>query len=507
MSVKNCPETPRQRMISLMYLVLTAMLALNVDKSVIDAFALVNQGFTQTIENFNKKNQNVYTRFYNAAQENKQKAGALNDKVIEIKRQTDSLYNDITHYKEMIVKKADGPQGNIDDIVAKEDMQYAEEVMITHKNGPLLKKAIEDYRKFLLSNIDPGETSLIASIEKSLDTSDPPGKEGSKPTWESSKFAGYPLIAVVTLMSKMQSDIRNSESDIINYLYSKIDAASFKFNKLEAKVIQKSSYILVGNTYEANVFLSAVDTTAQPEVIVNGQRVDKGIYKAAATKEGPVTWKGVINYKNPSGIIVPYPFEQSYEVAKPSSTISPTKMNVLYVSLPNPISISVPGFSSRDIQAEMTNGRIERAGDTFLAYPTKAGVPAVITVKVNVDKVVKEMGSMPFRVKDTPKPIASVAGKSDGLITKSELTAEQGVFAEIPEFDFDLKYTVLSFSVAATVGSFVSDLRATGNRFTQEQKDLFKQLNRGNRFVIENIVAKGENGVTKNLAPLSFKIQ
>ena len=495
-------------MISLMYLVLTAMLALNVDKSVIDAFALVDQGFTQTIENFNKKNQSVYTKFYNAAQENKQKAGALNDKVILIKTRTDSINNYITHFKEMIVKKADGPQGKIDDIVAKEDMQFTEEVMITKKNAPLLKKAIEDYRAFLLSNIDTSETSLIAAINKNLDTSDPPGKEGSKPSWASSKFSGYPLIATITLMSKMQSDIRNSESDVINYLYTKIDASSFKFNKLEARVIPKSSYVLLDGNYEADIFMSAEDTTVKPEIIVNGTVIKDGKYSVRASKEGPAILKGFINYKNPSGIIVPYKFETAYEVAKPAATISPTKMNLLYVGLANPVSISAAGFSAKDLKPIMTNGRIEQTADGWLAYPTKVGENAVITVTANVDKVDKELGRMSFRVKKVPNPHASIANKNGGLISKDELRVEQGVFAGYNEgeFEFDLKFTVLSFTVIASQGSFTSELPVTGNKFTQQQKDLFKQLNRGTRFTIDDIQAKGENGITMSLAALSFKI-
>jgi len=257
-------------MISLMYLVLTAMLALNVDKSVLDAFAMVDQGLMKTIENFNSKNESVYTEFNNAAQENPQKAGKLNLEVMNIKQRTDSLYNYITHLKEMIVKRADGAEGDINNIEAKDDLNIAAEIMIVKKNGAALKNAIEEYRNHLISLVDPSNTALISAIEKSLDTSAPPVVEGKTESWESSKFEGYPLIAVVTLMSKMQSDIRNTESDIINYLYAQIDASSFKFNKLQAQVLAKSDYVLEGGTYEAKVFISAMDTTAKPEIIVNG---------------------------------------------------------------------------------------------------------------------------------------------------------------------------------------------------------------------------------------------
>jgi len=497
MGVKNCPETPRQRMISLMYLVLTAMLALNVDKSVVDAFALVDQGFMKTIENFNNKNQTVYNKFSSAAQENPEKVGELNRTVLKIKERTDTLYNYITHFKEMIVKKADGPEGKVNDIVNKEDLNFAEEIMMTKNNGLLLRKAIEDYRAFLLSYIDTSQTSLRASILKSLDTSNPPGVEGTSPSWESSKFQGYPLIAVVTLMSKMQSDIRNSESDVINYFYTMIDASSFKFNNLKAQVIPKSNYVLEGNVYEAKVFISAIDTTAVPEILVNGNKLpiipgeNSGLYRTTAATEGTYVWKGVINYKNPSGQIVPYYFQQEYQVAKPSMTVSPTRMNVLYFGIANPVSISVPGFSSRDISVTMTNGRIEQTANGFMAYPEKVTEKSFITVSTTIDKVVKQMGTAEFRV---------------GLISKNELMAEQGVFAEIPDFDFEMKFQVLSFIVSTSKGGFIVDKPTSGARFSQEQRDLFKGLTRGNRLYIENIMVKGEDGLTRTLSAISFKI-
>ena len=123
MSSTGTPETPRQKMIMLMYLVLTAMLALNVDKKVLDAFASVNEGFMSTIKNFNVKNQSVYTQFNNAAQENPKKVGDLNRTVTRIKTQTDSLYNYISKLKEMIVKRADGPEGDVNNIQLKEDLK------------------------------------------------------------------------------------------------------------------------------------------------------------------------------------------------------------------------------------------------------------------------------------------------------------------------------------------------------------------------------------------------
>ena len=508
MGTKYCPEAPRQKMISVMYLVLTAMLALNVDKSVLEAFVTVDHSFMETIENFTAKNQRVYNDFNRAAQENPQKAGELNKSVLKVKASSDSLYNYINSLKESIVKMADGPEGDVKDIKAQENLNFSAEFMITKKNGTVLKKTIEAYRNSLLALIDTTNNELITSINKSLSTAPPPPKEGSTPSWEESKFEGYPLIAVITLMSKMQSDVRNAESDVINNLYAKIDASSFKFNKLQAQVVSKSDFVLLGGTYEAKVFLSAVDTTVTPEVFVGGTKLSNssGEYKVGTTREGKIEWVGHINYKTPEGIVVPYPFKHSYEVAKPSMTVSPTKMNVFYAGLDNPVSISVPGIAPSNVKVSITNGSIQPSTDGYIVKPDKVGVKSVISVSANIDGTTKDIGTMEFRVKRVPDPVASVAGKIEGVISKNELVVQQGVLAKIPDFDFEMKFTVTSFVVSVTKAGYVVDKPTKGNSFSQEQKDLMKGLNPGSRLYIESIVVKGDDGSVRNLPSISFKI-
>ncbi len=512
MGTKYCPEAPRQKMISLMYLVLTAMLALNVDKSVLDAFVMVNDNFMQTIENYTSKNQGVYNDFESAALENEAKAGELNKIVLKVKVSSDSLYRYIHSLKELIVKTADGPEGDVNNIVQQDNLNYPAELMITKKNGAALKKAIIDYRNSLLALVDTSNTALIASINKSLDTSAPPPKEGSTPSWEESRFQGYPLIAVITLMSKIQSDVRNAESDIITHLYAQIDASSFKFNKLQAQVVSKSDFVLLGSPYEAKVFLSAVDTTVKPAIIVGGSTLpilpgeNAGTYKVTTSKEGKIEWSGRIEYKNPEGIIVPYDFKHEYEVAKPSMTVSPTKMNVFYAGLDNPVSVSVPGISASNVKVSITNGSIQPSQDGFIVKPDKVGVESIISVSALIDGVSKEIGSTRFRVKKVPDPVASVAGKIDGVIGKNELLAQQGVLAKIPDFDFQMNFTVTSFVVSTSKQGYVIDKPTKGNRFSQEQIDLMKGLNSGNRLYIESIVVKGDDGSVRNLPAISFKI-
>jgi gliding motility-associated protein GldM len=231
-----------------------------------------------------------------------------------------------------------------------------------------------------------------------------------------------------------------------------------------------------------------------------------GLYKVATTREGKIEWSGHINYKNPEGIIVAYPFKHEYEVAKPSMTVSPTKMNVFYAGLDNPVSISVPGISPTNVKATITNGAIQLGTDGYIVRPDKVGVKSTISVSALIDGALKQIGTMDFRVKRVPDPVASVAGKVEGLISKNELLAQTGVLAKIPDFDFQMNFTVTSFVVSTQKSGFIVDKATKGNRFSQEQTDLMKGLNPGGRLYIESIVVKGDDGSTRNLPPISFKI-
>ena len=161
--------------------------------------------------------------------------------------------------------------------------------------------------------VEKKDTNVINSIIKNLDTKDPPAIEGEKVTWETHHFEHLPLIAVTTIMSKMQSDVRNAESEITRYLYNKIESGSFKFNKLEPTIIPNSNYILKGNEYQAEVFLAAFDTTQTPTIIVDGKEIPikngRGIYTAGSGAPGNRKWGGIIQMKATDGTIIEKPFK------------------------------------------------------------------------------------------------------------------------------------------------------------------------------------------------------
>ncbi len=534
MGTKNCPETPRQKMINMMYIVLTAMLALNVAAEVLESFRLVDESLIHTMEGVEAKNRTVYTAFEQAYIENPVKVQEWKQKADDVRIISAKMISYIDSLKEGLVVYSGSEPINADneydpdrfnyitqsgdtlEIKKEDDLNGPSEFMITQKRASELKEMIITYKNNLVGNINEEDTELIETILTTLETPDPkPGLKESdeQKTWESQYFENKPLIAVLTMLSKMQIDVKNSEANVINYLYSQIDAGSFKFNSLGARVIAKSNLVFQGEAYEAEVFLAAEDTTQQPEIIINGRAAEvkdgKAVYTVSTSESGVFKWSGLIKYKTPAGIIQNYPFEQEYQVTEPSVTMSATKMNVFYKGLKNPFDVSGGGIPDEDLEVTMSNGKITKSGGAWIVEPTELdelGRRTKVTVYTNIGGQRRQVGSSVWRVKKVPDPVAQVAQKSGGDVRKEVLEIQDGVMAVMIDFDFDYKYTVTEFELQTTEGGYTNVKKSTTNRFTQEQKDLLKRAKPQTWVYIGNIKARGENGDIRDLDPISFKI-
>ncbi|PCH69028.1 MAG: gliding motility protein GldM [Bacteroidales bacterium] len=515
MGASNCKETPRQKMIGMMYLFLTAMLAINVSNEVLNAFKIIDDGLAKTIQTFEDKNESKYFEFENALEANPTKVQDSWDKANNIREESNNLAKLLEDLKHRMVKRADGSEYDITNISKKDNLDVPAEIMIVLGQGEKLRKSIDTYRNLVLSHIEEKDSTLRRAILKTLNTEKPKKKTKGDPnySWESIQFSHTPLIGAVTLLSKIQTDIRSTESDIISYLFNQIEAESFKFNKLRAEVFSPSNYILKGDTYKAQVFLAAIDTTQNPKIVVDRRgaistfKDGRGIYSAKADKVGPVTWGGVITYTSPSGIEKKYDFESTYIVAEPNVVVSATKMNVFYVGVDNPVSVSAPGFSSDRIRATMTNGRLVKKGDAYIAQPKVAFRDTKVKVEAHFDDGWRLLRTVDFRVKPIPDPIAKVADLSGGKIKKNLLLAQTGVDAVMDNFDFDLTFKITGFTVSTIVKGFTVDQSARSDLFTNEQIRMFRNLKRNQKLYIEDIRAVGPDGVTRNLPTISFRIQ
>ena len=519
-----------------MYIVLTAMLAINVAAEVLEAFKVVDSSLIQTLKAVDQKNAQIYSSFEQAYVENPAKVEEWKAKADQVRESTTSIYSYINQLKEELVKYSgskpvnnENPYSDDDfiyiteagdtlEIDKEDDLNGPSEMMIAQNRANELKLEIEKYRDQLVSLITEDDVELRENILQELDTKDPAvniREGGDSKTWEIQHFESKPLIAVLTLLSKIQIDVKNAEANLINYLYSQIDAGSFKFNKLGARVIPTSSIILQGEEYLADVFLAAEDTTQQPQIIINNRQAEvidgKATYRVKTTDVGEFSWSGLIKYKTPAGIIQNYPFEQSYQVTKPTVTMSAIRMNVFYKGLKNDFDVSGGAIPKENLQVSMTNGKITKSGDKYFIEPTdldETGRKTTVSVYANIGGERRLLGTTPWRVKRVPDPVAQVAGLTSGTIPKQRLLVEDGVLAVLEDFDFDFKYTVTQFTLEATgPGGYTNPWDSNNNRFTEQQKDQIRRLTAGSSIFITNIKAIGDDGTTRDLDPIVLKLR
>lgn len=525
--------SPRQKMIGMMYLVLTAMLALNVSKEAVEAFKKVDKGLTQTIVNYSAKNDLIYQEFDRAAAENPAKAGKYKTAAYGVKERADESYNFIQGLKIEIINTAEGPDNLAikgDEVIIEEvkridDTNVPSEILIgANENGKAfaLKALLSEYREFLITTLEGKNPTAEEALKTSLKTDDAKNEDGETERWENLNFQTLPLVAVICILSEYQLAVRNAETEVLNYLYSQIDASSFKFNKLDAIVIPNSNYITAGSEYEAKVFIAARDSTQTPQIIVGGNplpldETGKGIYKVRATTTGPKKWGGVIALKAPDGSTKNYNFNSEYVVGEPNVIVSPTAMNVMYFGIPNPIDVSVPGISPDKIKVRVVNGTVttekvknskgENFKGTWAVKPNAVGQTVQVIVSADINGKQTSYAPYDFRVKPVPPPVAQFAQKSTGSVPRAIAVAQQGVFAVLPDFDFDLRYKVTSFTILFSERG--SDYLESSNSSTlsQKQRDIIGRIPKGKDLIIKDIRALGPGDRTIDLNPIILKIE
>lgn len=538
---------PRQKMIGMMYLVLTALLAMNVSKDILNAFVTVNDGLEKTKHNFKEKNQAQYKNFQESYQENPKKYEDEYKEAMQVKKVSDEVVDYIDEIKIEIIAgieptipkeeiKGKNEFGedtllNLMNVKVKDNYIFSTNLLVgsepaNPKTDPYsameLKGKLEAFRD-QLKTLVPSGSAIDVSLDETFVFEEKENASGVVENWPAYNFYGVPAAATLTLLTKMQTDVRNAESDVIKYLLTKVDAATYKFTNLAPAVIPQSNYVLEGDSFKAMVFLAAFDTTMSPTIFLGddykdtvdyevtgdtvGVDVDKGrgYINIPARSAGDYTYKGVINFKGPSGLIEHYPYAIDYKVAKPSVTISPTAMNVFYLGLDNPVSISAAGVASDKLRPSINNGSITKGKDGWVVKVSKAGT-ATVSVSAEKDGKSERMGSMEFRVKKIPTPIAKISAKNGGAVRKVVLGAASRIQADLENFDFEVTATVVSYDfVYMNRGNLVTN-SYSGFRLDPAVKRVIQSSRPGDKIFFENIKAKLPDGTTRVLPTLSFKL-
>jgi len=271
-----------------------------------------------------------------------------------------------------------------------------------------------------------------------------------------------------------------------------------------------------GSQYRANIVLSAVDSTKRPTVYVNGNQLpedSKGLFTVNTGATGTFPIQGYIEMPNNDGSIMRHNFESQYFVTEPSATVAPTMMNVLYAGIDNPIRIAVPGIPSGNVSASMSNGSLTSRDGLWIARPTTVGTDAIVSVNARMaDGRSVEMAKSTFRVRALPDPMPYLEYKDangntrkfrGGTIAKRDLLSADGILAAIDDDLLNIQFTVLRFELNYndSFGNVMKEV-TQGTTFSQKQKDYIRGLSRGKQFFITGVVAKGPDGIERQISPI-----
>jgi len=515
----------RQKMINMMYLVLTALLALNVSKEILKAFHLMEVSFNKANNNVEKKNEGLIEALKEQAKTRPDEVNPYLKRAVEVKATSQEFVKYIEQLKQELIGRTEGrkepKEGEKDttELVEADNIELHANYFFKNPGDAKAKeltKKVNDTRDKLLSflkddavvKVDQGNATKIKTLTNLKTEFD----QKNYPGWAEMYFEHSPLAGVITMLTKIQNDCRNTEADIIELLAKSVDAEKITFNKLQAKVIASSSAVMVGSEYKAEVLLVASNTTSDNPVIVGGRQLEMkegaGLYSAKPSTPGTFSWSGVIKVKGPKGI-EDYPFEAEYQAFQGGATISADAMNVLYIGLENPISISAAGYSPSDISASMTGGTLTPgAKGTYIAKVANPG-KAVINVSVRMkDKSLRQMGSKEYRIKAVPKPEAWFGALESGSYPAAALLGQNFIAAVLPNFVFEgVKFTVTKYACAYVPRRGNAEFfNGTGAAITSQLKGAISKAKRGDKVLVDEIMAIGPGGIVKKLSPIVITI-
>ena len=503
--------SPRQKMINLMYLVFIAMLAMNMSKEVLSAFGFMTEGITENNATTTQKNNAAYASLSSKATDQPAEYGPLNEQAKKIKSISDDFYAYLDDLKSKMTKdiedKTDYQSMDKTDFL---DSYFFKGDKYTNEGNLFLDK-IKTFRE-AINNALEDKNDLKTTVTRRFNTDVETDRDGKKIPWLNYHYEGYPLVSSLANITQMQSDIKNTESDILtNLLGGKLESEVSLTNYKGIVQLDKTAYY-VGEKVTGKVVLGRYDASMVPDkVTLNGRdytNVQSGqvILDLRATKLGNNDIKGIINFTE-NGESVPVAFNSSYTVIpEPNdAVISADAMNVVYRGIDNPVSVSLPGVSNNNLKVSATGGNIISSGSSFIIKAGK-GDEMTINVGATLSSGKKINSSKKFRVKDIPAAQASVRGEF-GMVRMPKTSIGRSVIgAGLPDFVFDLKLKVTSFKVKVP-GQLTVLVNGTG--FTAAAKQAINKANRGDVITIFDIEAVIENNTSyklKKVLPVSIEI-
>lgn len=514
MAGSNVPET-RQQMINLMYLVLTALLALNVTREVLNAFNTMNKSITRSNASINNKNDQIYQQLAKAmTTADSTKVRPWQERALAVKAKTNSLVNFVELWKDSLVSISGGLElSETGDSIVKgmDNINTAYNLFVTRKHGAELRDSMKAYIDFALNQIDSAAVKNNMADQFPLQVKDlPKTEENPSGDWAYGTFHNIPVIAGIAMLSKFQNDIKNSESMMLEYFQKQIYLKDYKFNALKAIAVPNTTYALAGQSIKATIMLAAYNKDAQGMTITStagNVPVKDGVgemeFKASGV--GTKTVNGKI-FIEKNGQRESYDYKFDYTVGTAGGSLQLDKMNVMYIGVDNPITLAASGYNIEDVSVAWGAGsgvKMKPSGEKghYLVEVSKQG-----TVDYKIMAKTREGGQTQIaggqvRVKRIPDPIAKLGSHATGLLKTGVAKAQRGVIAALDGFDFDAKFQVLGFQFmwAPQNGQPLASPN-DGPVWNQTVQQYIDRSKPGDKWVISNIKAKGPDNTVRTLS-------
>ncbi len=513
----SIPKEPRQIMINLMYLVLTAMLALNVSSEILHAFQTINQSITESNKSIEDKNAKTYKALDDQEAQTGQEARVkpFNDKAKQVKVAATDMIKYLDDWKNKIIDESGGREED-GEIKRKDNIDASTMLLVERKGGDEIKKKLTDLRALMLGVVNPDMKDQMASnlpikVAEVQKTDNNPQAD-----WSVAYFYNMPTMAVITLLSKFQNDIRNSEAAVVNQLAKEAGDVQVKFDEIQAIAVPKNSYVLAGQKVEASIMLAAYNKAVNPTVTSSSGRVVKvenglASWETNASGVGQQKVHGTVTL-DMGGRIEKRDYEFNYVVGSEGASMQLDKMNVFYIGVPNPVTVSAAGYSLEDVSLNIPDATITagEAKGKFVITVSKPG-KIIAGIVAKTQNGTKQVGSQEIRVKRIPDPVARVGAQSNGAMYSNIFKAQLGVLAALDNFDFDARFVVTSFdfSVVPKRGEAIGPFSVKGAKFDGNSQvvEAIKRLKPGDKVYIEEIKARGPDGTTRNLNTVGLSLR
>ncbi|MFI5153436.1 MAG: gliding motility protein GldM [Chitinophagales bacterium] len=527
------PKEPRQKMINMMYLVLTAMLALNVSAEILNAFKTVNGSITNSNTVITEKNAITYKSFDEKLKDPQTMANAQiwAPKASEARKLSEGVYQEIEDLKNKLVQESGPYTEDGKKKFREDDLDAATRLFAEEGEGPKLYAKLQEYRQQMISILKPEEFStnplLQADVKKTkdefttqfpLNMKVPESQSGNPKTgddpkdWTTNYFHMTPSIAAMTILSKFQNDIKNSESQMVDYCHKKIGEVKVVYDQFEAFAGTNATYLMPGDELDITAGIGSFSAAAKPDIYINGARQSlnsDGVaeYKTKVDNAGEKTVEVKIEYIKPDGSKAQTTKLIKYTVGLPSgASVFLEKMNVVYIGVDNPITISGGSVGREKVHVSFTSpgaALTNTGGDHWIIKPTTQG-EAVLNVNANGK-------NFPFklRVKNLPLPAGFIGTKKGGAISTAEFKAIGGLIARLEDSDFEAPFHVVSYTMGAIGGSIPQYIQANneGNKWSGSAAGIVNRATPGTNIFFDDIRVVGPDGKPRQIAPMVFNLR